>query len=397
MSVTLINNLQTFRTEQLPRLESAAEFIMRQNGVSVHNVNIVLTDDAEISQFNEQYRKISGPTNVLSFPFDDHFETTDQNSAVKELGDIIISVETALREAHSYKQTLYHRLSWLMTHGVLHLLGYDHERSENDAAEMYELEDQLMLSLHNYRSTRMTHLAINIDHVATIRQARGGSEPDPVTAAAICELAGARGIAVHLHEDRRHIQERDVRLLRETIKTKLNLKIASVKETIKYASDLGPDIITLVPYKKQDLTSGGGLDVLSQKKKISRTIEKINKAGIPVSIFTAPDPEQVRTCYDIGATYVELSTATYGGATDQVSQHNEFSLIEESAEEAWQLGLHVHAGQGLNYVNAAPLAALETIEVLSIGHSIVSRALYSGLEQAVREMNAIVQGTRSSP
>ncbi|MEE4166453.1 MAG: pyridoxine 5'-phosphate synthase [Desulfocapsaceae bacterium] len=398
MAVTLIDSINRFMPRQQLRLEKTVQSLLNFTNVSSYNVNIVLTSDQEISHFNERYRKLAAPTNVLSFPFETAQElelTPGTDLSYSELGDIIISVETAENEARQYGQSLYHRLCWLMTHGILHLLGYDHERSEADAAEMSELEEQFIHELQSQRRGMMTHLAINVDHVATIRQARGITEPDPVTAAAICELAGAKGIVVHLREDRRHIQDRDVRLLRETVQTKLNLEMGAAKEIIKFALDLHPDMVTLVPEKRQELTTEGGLDVISQQKKIARTIEKMSKAGIPVSLFIDPDLKQVKTAYDIGATYVELHTGTYADAPDPVSQQNEFTLIEEAAEEAWQLGLHVNAGHGLNYVNTAPIAALDTIEELSIGHAIISRAVFSGLDRAVRDMEKIISNAAS--
>ena len=396
MSVTLIDHLDRFRPDQLSRLHAAAEYLLDHNNLSDHNVNIVLTNDQEISGYNKQYRKRTGPTNVLSFPFQADFDQLDsQAHLTNELGDIIISVETAERETYRYAQSLYHRLSWLMTHGILHLLGYDHERSEADANEMYDLEEQLIDELLNRRRGNMTHLAINVDHVTTIRQAGEKTEPDPVTAAAVCELAGARGIVVHLREDRQYIVDRDVKLLRETVQTKLNLKMGTAKEIVKFALDLRPDMITLVPENNQGLISGSGLDVNSQKKKIAKTIEKMTRAGIPVSLFIAPDLKQVKTSYDVGATYVELDTGTYAASPDPFTQNAEFSLIEAAAEEAWQLGLHVNAGHGLNYVNTAPIAALDMVEDLSIGHAIISRALFTGLKRAVREMDKIIQNASS--
>ena len=396
MSVTLIDNFDRFHPAQLSRLESAATFLLSQNSLSGHNINIVFTNDQEISHFNKKYRKHTGPTNVLSFPFQAELDHVDiQFHPVSELGDIIISVETAEREAHRYDQSLYHRLSWLMTHGILHLLGYDHERSEAEANEMYDLEEQLISELHNRRRRSVSYLAVNVGHVATIRQARGVTEPDPLTAAAICELAGARSIVVHLREDRRGIQDRDVKLLRETVKTKLILEMGAVKEMIKFALDLHPDIVTLVAETRGTLTIEGGLDVISQKKKIARTIEKMTKAGIPVSLLIDPDLKQVKSAYELGATYVGLHTGSYAQAPDLVSQQAELSLIEASAEEAWQLGLHVNAGYGLNYVNTAPIAAIETIEEITIGHAIISRAIFSGLDQAVREMARIIQSGSS--
>ena len=237
----------------------------------------------------------------------------------------------------------------------------------------------------------MTQLAINVDHVATIRQARETNEPDPVAAASICELAGAAGIVVHLREDRRHIQDRDIHLLRQTVKTKLNLEMGANKEIIQIALQLKPDLITLVPEKRQELTTEGGLDVVNQKKKIGKVVEKMTKASIPVSIFSDPDPKQLNAAKDVGAIFVELHTGKYCDATGEGSTEHEFQLIADAAEHASQLGLRVCAGHGLGYQNTAPVAALNTIEELSIGHAIMARAIFTGLDQAVREMLAIVQ------
>ncbi|HHD56580.1 MAG TPA: pyridoxine 5'-phosphate synthase [Desulfobulbaceae bacterium] len=238
----------------------------------------------------------------------------------------------------------------------------------------------------------MPHLAINVDHVATVRQARGITEPDPVLAAGICELAGAEGIVVHLREDRRHMQDRDVRILRQTIKTKLNLEMAAVKEIINIALDIKPDMITLVPEKRKELTTEGGLDVIGNEKKLKKTIGKMRKASIPVSIFIDPDAAQIEAAADIGATFVELHTGRYCDATSQKERDMEFRLIEQSAELAFESGLRVNAGHGLDYLTTARVAALPTIEELSIGHAIISRAVLVGLDQAVREMIAIVKG-----
>ena len=238
----------------------------------------------------------------------------------------------------------------------------------------------------------MPHLAVNVDHVATIREARGITEPDPVTAAAICELAGAKGIVVHLREDRRHIQDRDVKILRETVQTKLNLEMGATKSIIAIALDLKPDMVTFVPEKRQELTTEGGLDVIANRKKIAKAIEKMTQAEIPVSLFIDPDSEQIKTAHEIGATFVELHTGRYADAENEIIMQQEFDLIEASAEEAFQLGLRVNAGHGLNYQNTAPVAAIDTIEELSIGHAIISRSVFTGLDQAVREMHEIIMG-----
>jgi pyridoxine 5-phosphate synthase len=334
---------------------------------------------------------------VLSFPFSDGAESaTLSQIQVAELGDIIISLETTQRESIEFKQTFHQRLSWLLIHGMLHLLGYDHERSKADAESMFSKEQEILDKLKHKRGQQMTHLAINVDHIATIRQARGITEPDPVAAAAICELAGAAGIVIHLREDRRHIQDRDVYLLRETIKTKMNLEMGANKDIIKIALEVQPDLVTLVPEKREELTTEGGLDVISGKKKIAKTIDKMSKGVIPVSLFLDPDREQIAVASEIGATFVELYTGRYCDALSEQDQEHEFMLIEEAAEYAASLGLRVNAGHGLNYLNTAPIAALETIEELSIGHSIIARAAFSGLDKAVRDMLKIVENSKHS-
>ena len=374
-------------------LNRRATWLMRQNHVADHDLAVILVDDEEISWLNQHYRDKSGPTNVLSFPFsqgDDLFEFSS-SIPVKELGDIIISVETAQREAHELKVSLHDRLTWLLTHGLLHLLGHDHERSETEALAMWALETKLITQLHNSRSFQMTHLAINVDHVATVRNARGIAEPDPVAAAAICELAGAAGIVVHLREDRRHIKDRDIRLLRETIKTRINLEMGANKEIIEIALNLKPDMVTLVPEKRQELTTEGGLNVSGQKKKLAKTIKQMDGAGIPVSLFVDPEIKQIKAAHAIGATYVELHTGRYCDATSETEREQEYQLIASAAEEAYQMGLRVNAGHGLDYQTTARIAALDTIEELSIGHAIIARAVFVGLDQAVREMKKIVR------
>jgi pyridoxine 5-phosphate synthase len=213
-----------------------------------------------------------------------------------------------------------------------------------------------------------------------------------VTAAAICELAGAGGIVVHLREDRRHIQDRDVRLLRETVKTKLNLEMGAAPEIIKIALEIVPDMVTLVPEKRKELTTEGGLDVVSQKKKLAKTIARMERAGIPVSLFIDPAADQVAAAAEIGATFVELHTGTYAEARQESLRQEELALLATAAEQADQLGLRVNAGHGLNYHNTAAVAGLDFIEELSIGHAIISRAVFTGLEEAVREMQAIIDG-----
>ena len=290
-------------------LQQRCDQLLRLLHLETAEVSVVLMGDAEMAGYNEQYRKKKGPTNVLSFPAtqaDDGFVIPEA-----ELGDILIAVDTAQREAVAQGHSLHHRLTELLIHGLLHLTGYDHERSEEEAVRMWDYEKELFQHLQTTRSAAMPYLAINVDHVATVRQARGGAEPDPVLAAGLCELAGAEGIVVHLREDRRHIQDRDVRLLRQTVKTKLNLEMAVTAEIIDFALEVVPDMVTLVPEKRKELTTEGGLDVLGHSKKVRKAIEKMTKAGIPVSIFIDTDAAQIQAALDVGATYVELHTGRY--------------------------------------------------------------------------------------
>jgi len=391
MPVELIKQHSGVKDSELSHCRRSSLSILRICAVSHQHVNIVLTTDSDIAELNRRYRSKDGATNVLSFPFNDSGDSFIDSLSSQALGDIVISYDHAVTEARKLGCSTEQRLDWLIVHGVLHLLGYDHERSEKDADIMFDKETELLSELKNYRRFIMPHLAVNVDHVATIRQARGIDEPDPVAAAAVCELAGAKGIVVHLREDRRHIQDRDVRILRETVKTKLNLEMGAAKEIINFALDIKPDLVTLVPEKRQELTTEGGLDVVSQKKKLAKTIAKMDKASIPVSLFIDPESSQIKAAKDIGATFVELHTGRYAEAADEAQQFEEFEMIRTSAEEAHLLGLRVNAGHGLNYFNTSAIALLDPVEELSIGHAIISRAVFSGLDLAVRDMCAIVE------
>jgi pyridoxine 5-phosphate synthase len=370
-----------------PYLKENAERLLGFCGRGTAELSMLLVSDRRIAELNRTYRHKEGPTNVLAFA---QTEGDDAGLAGNILGDIVISWETAAREAVEEKVTVHQRLLVLMAHGLLHLLGYDHERSAADALRMFAMEKELINRLQRERRGRMVKLAINVDHVATVRQARGINEPDPVLAAGICELAGAEGIVVHLREDRRHIQDRDVLLLRQTVKTKLNLEMGAAPEIIGFALELHPDMITLVPEKRQELTTEGGLNVTGQKKKIKEVVGRMNEASIPVSLFIDPDSRQIRAAADVGATFVEIHTGRYADAANESEMVREFDLIAAAAEEAFEAGLRVNAGHGLNYVNTARIAALAQIEELSIGHAVISRALFVGLDQAVREMLALL-------
>jgi pyridoxine 5-phosphate synthase len=229
-------------------------------------------------------------------------------------------------------------------------------------------------------------LSVNIDHVATLRQARRTVEPDPVAAAVIAELAGADGITVHLREDRRHIQERDVRLLRQTVRTHLNLEMAATEEMVAIALEIKPDYVTLVPERREEITTEGGLDVASQVSRLGEVVDRLQGSGIPVSLFVDPDPIQIAAAAQVGARWVELHTGRYAEASSEAQREAELAQLQKASQQAIQLGLRVNAGHGLTYWNVGPVARIPGIEELNIGHSIISRAVLVGLERAVREM-----------
>lgn len=237
----------------------------------------------------------------------------------------------------------------------------------------------------------MARLGVNIDHVATIRQARGGVEPDPVAAAAIAELAGADGITIHLREDRRHIQDRDLRLLRQTVKTRLNLEMAATDEMIGIALSVKPDMCTLVPEKRQELTTEGGLDVRLNLDSIRQAVEKLHDGGLIVSLFIDPDTDQIKAADKTGADYIEIHTGTFADAKDWKAEQEELKKIENAIKLATKLGIGINAGHGLNYANIRKVAALGGIEEYNIGHSIISKAVLVGLDRAVRDMVDLVK------
>ena len=232
---------------------------------------------------------------------------------------------------------------------------------------------------------------LNIDHVATLRNARGETQPDPVTAALIAEQAGVDGIVFHLREDRRHINERDVRLLRELITTKLDFEMAAVPEIIKIACDVGPELATLVPEKRQELTTEGGLNVIDNVTLIRETIKELNDADIAVSIFTEPDIPQIDASAEVGADFIEIHTGVFANALTEEEQFDELERIRGAAKHAKKLGLGVNAGHGLNYQNIKVFRELEDIDEVSIGHSIIARAVILGIEEAVKEMIRLIK------
>jgi len=237
----------------------------------------------------------------------------------------------------------------------------------------------------------VTRLAVNIDHVATIREARRESEPEPVTAASLAELAGCDGIITHLREDRRHIHDRDVELLRKTVKTKLNLEMAPTDEITKIALKLQPDMCTLVPEKREELTTEGGLDVMSHFQIVRDVVARLQRKRIQVSLFIDPKRNMIEAAKEMKADYIEIHTGIYSNSRTADDIERELKNIEESALFAAKLGLGVNAGHGLDYYNIKRLTHIKEIEEFSIGHSIIARAVLVGLERAVREMLLLIQ------
>jgi pyridoxine 5-phosphate synthase len=240
----------------------------------------------------------------------------------------------------------------------------------------------------------MVRLGVNIDHVATLRQARRAREPDPVWAAVQAQLGGADGITVHLREDRRHIQDRDVRLLRETVTIRLNLEMAAVPAMTAVACGIKPDEATLVPERREELTTEGGLDVIAHERAVEAAVGQLRGQGIHVSLFIDPDPRQIEIARLLGANAVELQTARYAEATTPEERDRERETLAEAARMARDLGLHVHMGHGLTYTNVQAIAAIPQVEELNIGHSIVARAVFVGMGQAVREMKQAMREGR---
>jgi pyridoxine 5-phosphate synthase len=240
-------------------------------------------------------------------------------------------------------------------------------------------------------------LAVNIDHIATIREARKTDEPDPVTAAVICELAGAQGITVHLRTDRRHIQDRDVELLRRTVTTHLNIEMAATTEMVRIAQTIKPHQVTLVPERKDEITTEGGLDVVLHSGNVEKTVGQLVDGGIDVSIFVDPDLEQIRQCHKLRTPKIEINTGKYADGWKSGRWQNELEKVATAARAARKLGLSVLAGHGLTYQNIDAIATIAEIEELNIGHSIISRAAFTGLDAAVREMIALMRSPRMLP
>ncbi len=236
----------------------------------------------------------------------------------------------------------------------------------------------------------MIQLGVNIDHVAALRQARGTRYPDPVQAAIDAEQAGADGITLHLREDRRHIQERDVELIKQVLQTRMNFEMASVEEMVNYALDIRPEHCCLVPERREELTTEGGLDVVTRRKELAQTCARLKDAGIETSLFIDPDPDQVAAAAESGAPAIEIHTGSFADAASEESRTSELARVETAVKQGLDLGLQVNAGHGLNYHNVQDVAAIPGITELNIGHAIIARAVFMGLQEAVREMKSLM-------
>ncbi len=236
----------------------------------------------------------------------------------------------------------------------------------------------------------MVTLGVNVDHIATIRQARGGNEPDPIQAAVLAELAGAHGITAHLREDRRHMQDRDIYILKQTVSTHLNLEMAHTQEMVKIALDVCPYMVSLVPEKREERTTEGGLSVRGKEKELEKSIESFKENNILVSLFIDPDIKQIKSTAKTGATHIELHTGYYAN-TRGPAKMEELARLDDACKAAHALGLIVNAGHGLDYQNVVPVAQMRHVAELNIGHSIISRASLVGIDRAVRDMLALIK------
>ncbi len=237
----------------------------------------------------------------------------------------------------------------------------------------------------------MPKLGVNVDHVATLREARGGIEPDPVCAALVCEDAGCDSIVAHLREDRRHVNDRDVKILKGKVKTRFNLEMSINKDIVEIAKKIRPHQSTLVPEKRQELTTEGGMSVIKYKKKIAKTVESLKKSGIEVSIFIDPNKKEISAAKDIAIDAIEIHTGKYCLATTKKSIDKEYKNIKDAVEYALSLGFIVNAGHGLDYDNVSSIARIKGINELNIGHSIMSKAIFTGLYKAIKDMKALIE------
>jgi pyridoxine 5-phosphate synthase len=388
--------------KEIQEIEKKAEKILKYLKLSKKEVSLVLTDNKTIKKLNTEYLGRNYPTNVLSFPFE-----KEKPSVSNILGEVIISVEKAREEALLYQLDFENYLLALIVHGFVHLLDYDHEKGLFSPFLMVKNELNLfnkvafkkgkkeIIKFIKRREYMPAKLAVNVDHVATVREARKTYYPDPVHAAVLAELGGADGIVVHLRLDRRHIKERDVRIIKEIIKTKLILEMAIDEELIKFAKEVKPYQVTLVPERVEEVTTEGGMNLEGRVNEVKKAVKELNKAGIKVSLFLNPDEKTIKLAKKTGAQIIEIHTGIYADAETEEEREKEFNKIEIAARLAKDLGFIVHAGHGLNYENIGPVAAIPQIEEFSIGHSIVSRAIFVGMKEAVKEMKELIIRARS--
>ena len=385
MAILIRTEYDGQRHLNLARIERSLAILMRAIGRKDAELSVLLAGDSQITSINRDWFRRPWPTNVISFG-QAGAETKFQGEL---LGDIVVSIDTASREASEMGVALDERVIDLLIHGLAHIMGEDHElggiHKERMASKERELRDILL------KERQMADLCINVDHIATIREARGTIEPDPVTAAGLVELAGADGVVAHLREDRRHIKDRDVHLLREVIKTRFTLEMAATVEMIGIASEIKPDMVTLVPEKRQELTTEGGLDAARLEADIKNAVASLHETGIRVSLFIEPEERQIEAAKNTEADCIEIHTGRYADAPDAKTEELEFERIVKAARLAADMGLRVHAGHGLNYRNTARLCPVGEIAEFSIGHAVIARAALVGLERAVREMLTIVK------
>ncbi|NIA08184.1 MAG: pyridoxine 5'-phosphate synthase [Nitrospiraceae bacterium] len=368
----------------LIRFGRVAEILLRAIGRPEAELSILLVGDAEITHINEVWLKRPYPTNVISFGQENNYLS---QSGFDLLGDIVISVDTARRESVEAGMSLDQRLDALLVHGLLHLLGEDHELGPAEAAHMAAREQELLNIL--YREKVMADLYINLDHVATIREAAGSTEPDPVIVAGIVEVAGADGIVVHLWGDRRNIQDRDVRLLRQTVKTRIILEVAATDEMLEMASEIRPDMVTLLSETGNRSKIEKRLDVVDDEDHLTEAVKRLNDAGIAVGLSVDPEQTQIEAARRTGCSYIELYSGRY--ADSHSIDDREFENIVSMARLARELGLQARAGHGLDYYNIAKIAAVSDIDGFSIGHAVIARAILVGIATAVKEMLSLVK------
>ncbi len=363
-------------------------------------IGLNFCDNQLITKVNREFLGRNYPTNVITFNYKNR--QSYEESLEDWVGEIFISLEKAKEESQRFGLDFKAYLLHLIFHGLLHYAGYDHEKSgeagwlmikkELKYYEAFGLEDKKeeILKFIKRRGIMRPGLAVNVDHVATVREARKAPYPDPVHAAVLAELGGADGIVVHLRLDRRHIKERDVQIIKEIIKTKLILEMAIDKELIKFAKEVKPYQVTLVPERVEEITTEGGMELRGRIEEVKKAVKELNKAGIKVSLFLNPEEEVMELAKKTGAQIVEIHTGIYAEAQNEEEREKELERIENAAKIALDLGFEVHAGHGLSYENVEKVAAIPFISEFSIGHSIISRAIFVGMKEAVREMKKLI-------